>query len=115
MEKLMYEEVANIGDTIRGYDWCPSEAGVESYFEGVVFAKGKTKLATNRYGGWHYVYSIKMTKRIIAGKDKTNSRGGLREGRTVYVPFESSDDKYWLEEYHKLGLTGRVEKIRDAE
>ena len=107
MDKLMYEGLANIGDTIRGYDFTPDPKRESSYIEGVVTAMGKTEMGFD-------AYTIKLTKRVLGGKDKTNSRGGLREGRTFYVPFESSDDKYELEEYHAMGLKGRVEKIGDA-
>ena len=106
MDKLMYEEVANIGDTIRGYDWTPCEERESSYIEGVVIAKGRTEVG--------YAYSVKLTKKITAGKDRTNLRGGELIGKTFYVPFESFEDKYELEEYHAMGLTGRVEKIGDA-
>ena len=101
MEKLMYEGLANIGDTIRGYDWTPISERKTCYIEGVVTAMSR------------YAYQVKLTKKVVNGKDRTNL--GEILGQTFHIPFESSDDKYWLEEYHKLGLTGRVEKIRDAE
>jgi hypothetical protein len=107
MDKLMYEGLANIGDTIRGYDWTPCEERESSYIEGVVTAMGKTKMGFD-------AYTIKLTKRVLGGNDKTNSRGGLRKGTTFYVPFQTTEDKYELEEYHAMGLTGRVEKIGDA-
>lgn len=106
MDKLMYEEVANIGDTIRGYNWTPEPDRESSYIEGVVFAMGRTEVG--------YAYSVKLTKRVINGKDRTNLRGGELIGKTFYIPFETTEDKYELEEYHEMGLTGRVEKIGDA-
>lgn len=102
MERLMYEGLANIGDTIRGYDWTPCPERESSYIEGVVTAMGRN------------AYSVKLTKRIINGKDRTNARDGELIGKTFYIPFETSVDKYELEEYHKMGVTGRVEKIGDA-
>jgi hypothetical protein len=104
MDKLMYEGLANIGDTIRGYDFTPQPERGASYIEGKVFAIGKTK------HGFH-AYSIKLTKKVRHGVDVTSWKELLT---TFYVPFESSDDKYELEEYHAMGLTGRVEKIGDA-
>lgn len=104
MDKLMYEGLANIGDIIRGYDFAPCSKRGAYYIEGKVFEMGKTK------HGFH-AYSIKLIKRVRNGVDVTSWE---ELSKTFYVPFEKSDDKYDLEEYHEMGLTGRVEKIRDA-
>lgn len=101
MDKLMYEGLANIGDTIRGYDWTPCPERESSYIEGVVTAMGRN------------AYQVKLTKKVVQGRDRTKVDRKII-GETFHIPFETSVDEYELEEYHKMGVTGRVEKIGDA-
>ena len=85
---LKYENLANIGDTIRGYDFI---GNTEAYVEGVVTDKGWVK---------HPVTGMELYLgyTILVSKDGVQESFG-REGEIAYVPFESSleyDDRVQL-------------------
>ena len=85
---LKYENLANIGDTIRGYDFYGNK---EAYVEGVVTDKGWVK---------HPITGMELYLgyTILVSKDGVQESFG-REGEIAYVPFESSleyDDRVQL-------------------
>lgn len=79
---LKYENLANVGDKIRAYDFMGNR---EAYIEGTVIEKGDCPLP-------YYAYSIKIEK---------DGAGFGREGDIGYVPFENAFLEY----------DGRVELI----
>ena len=54
-QTLMFENVAEVGDKIRAYDFLPRQDGIESFVEGEIINKG--------YLQSYYCYFIKVTKR----------------------------------------------------
>ena len=89
-----FEELADIGDTIRSYDF----RGMDVYIEGVVIDKGWIKHPTTGvelYKG----YTVRCTKDTMDAGYYSN-----RLHDTVYVPFESSMD-----------YDGRVELVKKVE
>lgn len=73
---LKYENVANIGDTIKAFDFEPMPGREDAYLIGKVIAKGTTE-----YG--YDAYTVEVVK--SPGYEK-------RVGITMYVPFESFMD-----------------------
>lgn len=72
---LKFENLANIGNTIRAYDFY---GNTEAYIEGVVKDKGMTP-------GGYYGYTIDI---------EVDGMGAGREGDTGYVPFETAFMEY---------------------
>ena len=74
---LKYENLANVGDRIRAYDFLGRR---DSYIEGVVTRKGRieTPRGVLMYAG----YTIDIDVDTLGG----------REGDVGYVPFETSLD-----------------------
>jgi len=101
MKTLKYENTANIGDTIKAYDFA-RYGEKESYIQGIVVDKGM--LANKNY----YSYQIKITKVVKNGKDVTEDA----DYKYSYVPFETSDDRDDLKYYHALGQM-RVSNITE--
>lgn len=84
---LKYENVANIGDTIKAFDFEPIPGRPDSFLIGKVIDKG---MVNDSY--------LAYTVEVIDGDDDS------RNGATMYVPFESSMD-----------YDGRVSRISVAE
>jgi len=76
---LKCENIANIGDTIRAYDFQPMEGRVDKFVEGVVVEKG---FVPATMGGGYSAFVIKVTK----------DTDGDRIGTGVLVPFETTFD-----------------------
>ena len=76
---LKFEALANIGDTIRAYDF----RGDDAHIEGTVVAKGWIK---------HPVYGTEMYKGYTILIEKDTMDEGDRVGDEGYVPFESTFD-----------------------
>jgi len=74
---LKYENLANVGDVIRGYDFMGSKG---AYIEGKVIAKGAVEI------NGMYMYDAYT---IIVEKDGAEFG---REGDEMYIPFETSID-----------------------
>lgn len=72
---LKFENLANVGDVIRAYDFYGNR---EAYIEGRVIAKGDCPAG-------YYAYTIKI--------EKDGADFG-REGEEGYVPFETSMLEY---------------------
>ena len=103
-ETLKYENTANIGDTIRGYDFARLGYN-DSYIEGTVVDKGQ---CDDKY---YACYKIKLTKRLVGGKDRTQST--IDAGADVwYVPFETNDDTWNVSTDTKK--IKRVTKVKEA-
>lgn len=83
---LKFENLANVGDVIRGYDFYGNR---EAYIQGKVIAKGKVTIQGQ------YMYDAYT---IIVEKDGAEFG---REGDEMYIPFETSMMEY----------DGRVELI----
>lgn len=85
MKKLKFEGVANVGETIRGYDFKPMVGRNDCFVEGTVEA------VTNEVG--YKAYKVTCTKDVFDGKE--NSKGkGSRVGKIVFVPMEVSFMEY---------------------
>ena len=85
---LKFEALANVGDTIRGYDFIGNK---EAYVEGVVLDKGWIVHPTLGYE-MYLGYTVRVEK------DGVQEDFG-REGDIAYIPFESSleyDDRVVL-------------------
>lgn len=76
---LKYQNLADLGDTIRAYDFAGMK---DAYIEGTVLDKGSIKNADGAYLGYDG-YTIKIMK---DGADFG------REGEIGYIPFETSRD-----------------------
>jgi len=87
---LKYENTAEIGDTIRAYDFEPMPGRRDRYVEGVVKAKGSVS-----YG--YDAFTIEVTEDVAFPADDN------RVGLNVYAPFESD-----------LDYDGRVVLIKKA-
>ena len=87
-----FEELANIGDTIRSYDF----QGMDVYIEGVVIDKGWIKHPTTGHE-LYKGYTVRCTKDTMDAGYYSN-----RLHDTVYVPFEST-----------LDYDGRVELVKE--
>jgi hypothetical protein len=75
---LKYENLANIGDVIRAYDFMGNK---EAFIEGTIIAKGAVHTPSGQY--MYEAYTIKIEK---DGADWN------REGDEGYIPFETSMD-----------------------
>jgi len=104
---LKYENTANIGDTIRGYDFARLGYN-DSYIEGLVVDKGQ---CDDKY---YACYKIKLTKRLVGGKDRTQST--IDAGADIwYVPFETSDDdREFSNPKLQEKVLPRVTKVKEA-
>ena len=78
---LKHEATANIGDTIRSYDF----RGMEEHIEGVVVDKGWIK---------HPVHGFDMYKGYTIRIEKDTLGKGSRVGDLGYVPFETDFMEY---------------------
>ena len=74
---LKYENLANIGDVIRGYDFRGSK---DAYIEGKVIAKGEVVIQD--------IYKYDAYTIVV---EKDGAEFG-REGDEMYIPFETSMD-----------------------
>lgn len=86
---LKFENLANVGDVIRGYDFMGMK---DAYIQGTVTAKGSI---------YHPVEGFYMYEAYTIMVDKDGAGFG-REGDTAYIPFETS-----------MEYDGRVELIQD--
>lgn len=88
---LKFETLANIGDTIRAYDFYGNK---EAYIEGVVVDKGWIK---------HPVTGMELYKGYTIRVAKDGVQESFeREGEIGYVPFETSleyDERVELVDY----------------
>jgi len=101
---LKYENTANIGDTIRGYDFARLGYN-DSYIEGLVVDKGQ---CDDKY---YACYKIKLTKRLVSGEDRTQST--IDAGADIwYVPFETNDDTWNVST--DIKKIERVTKVKEA-
>lgn len=79
MSNLKYSTTAQVGQTIKAYDFRPMEGRKNRYVEGVVVDR------TSLHGA--YVYQIKCT---VDTSYPAEVDGGNRVGHDVYVPMELS-------------------------
>lgn len=81
--KMKFENIAEIGQKIRAYDFQPMPSRDDQFIEGVVVDKGWViHPETGRQFFKGYTISI----------DADSSEGSDRIGDTGYVPFETSFD-----------------------
>lgn len=80
---LKFENVAEIGDTIKAFDFEPMPSREDSYLIGEVVAKG---MIYRSFDGVEYPDFKAYTVRVTGGDDNS------RNGKLLYVPFESSMD-----------------------
>ena len=88
---MKYENVAEIGQKIRAYDFEPIEGREDQYIEGVVLDKGWVA---------HPKTSQKLFKGYTIEIQADCDNDGDRIGDTGYVPFETTFD-----------FDGRVQKV----
>ena len=75
---LKYENLANVGDVIRGYDFMGSKG---AYIEGKVIAKGEVCDGKGRYIFNGYTIIV-----------ETDGAEFGREGEEAYIPYETTMD-----------------------
>lgn len=80
---LKFANLAQIGDTIRAYDFKPHPDRPDRFVEGRVIAKGRVHLG-------HDVYTIVVTRDGDMDENSPRSAFHSRLGQEVYVPFEVS-------------------------
>jgi len=81
-----HEAKAEVGDTIRAYDFQPVEGREDSYIDGVVFAKG---MLTNDLGYEMYSgYGFKIINRVVGGKESDISN---YKDLRMCTPFNDQD------------------------
>ena len=95
---LKYENLAEVGMVIRGYDFRGSKG---AYIEGKVIAKGEVTIQGQ------YMYDAYT---IIVEKDGAEFG---REGETAYIPFETSMDYDGRVELIDLFGANRLRKTVD--
>ena len=78
---LKFEALANIGDTIRSYDF----RGDDAHIQGTVIAKGWIK---------HPTYGTDMYKGYTIRIERDTLGNGSRVGDEGYVPFETDFMEY---------------------
>jgi|TARA_R100000081_G_C4806745_1_gene168099 hypothetical protein len=100
MKKLMFENVAEVGDKIRAYDFIPREERGDCYLEGQVIDKGQMD------NKMYLCYKIKVDKRIWCGNEK-NVKPELS---IRYVPFETDTD-YFEKKFYNRFKVQRVMKL----
>lgn len=81
---LKFEKLAEVGSTIRAYDFKPMLGREDCFVEGKVLAKGDV-------GTGYKAYKIRVTKDVFDGKQFTEmgyKHLGNRVGQEVFVPFQ---------------------------
>lgn len=78
---LKFEALAEVGDTIRSYDF----RGMDEHIQGTVIAKGWIK---------HPTYGTDMYKGYTIRIEKDTLGSGKRVGDEGYVPFETGFMEY---------------------
>lgn len=84
---LKFEEIANVGDLIKAFDFKPSKHCADEYIVGIVREKGFIDGNDQNYAAFtiEVVFDSRDTE-----KDAHAERS--RRHRTMYVPFEVSMD-----------------------
>jgi len=85
MRKLKFQDAAQVGDVIRGYDFKPMEGRNDCFAEGVV------ERVTNEPG--YAAFKITCTKDVFDGEVQPKGKHS-RVGRIVYIPLEVSFMEY---------------------
>jgi hypothetical protein len=83
---LKFEKVAEVGSTIRAYDFKPMLGREDCFVEGKVLAKGDV-------GCGYKAFKIVVTKDVFGGEVLKKGKES-RLGREVFVPFEVSFMEY---------------------
>jgi hypothetical protein len=92
---LKFENTANVGDTIKAYDFQPMDDRPDMYIEGVVVSKGDCLVEympgvkVSQFQG----YTINVTKSVSGIKENTDFDQS-RVGSEMYVPFQMSMLEY---------------------
>lgn len=86
MKKLKFEGIANVGDTIRGYDFKPMVGRNDCYVEGTV--EGMTTETGYK------AFKVTCTKDVFDGIENKRGEKGSRVGKVVFVPMEVSFMEY---------------------
>jgi hypothetical protein len=84
---LKFESLAEVGSTIRAYDFKPMLGREDSFVEGRVTEKGLT-------AGGFKGFTIICTKDVFGGEVMKEGKDGSRVGQNVYIPFETSFMEY---------------------
>lgn len=88
---MKFENVANIGDTIKAFDFKPMDDRPDMYIEGVVIDKGDCLVEympgvkVSQFKG----YTVRVTK-SVSGINENTEFDQSRVGNEIYVPFEMS-------------------------
>jgi len=83
---MKFEKVAEVGSTIRAYDFKPMLGREDCFVEGRVIAKGDV-------GCGYKAFKIVVTKDVFGGEVLKKGKES-RLGREVFVPFEVSFMEY---------------------
>lgn len=83
---LKFQNIAQVGDTIRAYDFRPMAGRGDAYVEGAVTA------ITNEPG--YMSFKITVTADKFLGDVETVAHEDNRIGQDVFVPMETSFQEY---------------------
>jgi hypothetical protein len=78
---LKFETTANIGDTIKAFDFEPCEGRADKFLQGVVLEKG-------------WVGATEQDRFLAYTVGVTDSHKESRIGEVMYVPFEVDFDDF---------------------
>lgn len=84
---LKFAKIAQVGQTIRAYDFKPMAGREDCYVEGKVIAVGNV-------GVGYSAYEIICGRDVYDGVRQQEGEKGSRVGQIVYVPFEVSFMEY---------------------
>lgn len=84
---LKFAKIAQVGQTIRAYDFKPMVGRADCYVEGKVIAVGNV-------GVGYSAYEIICGRDVYDGVRQQEGEKGSRVGQIVYVPFEVSFMEY---------------------
>ena len=101
-KKLMFEDIADVGDKIRAFDFMPQADRGDYFIEGIVIEKGLLDLKD------YLSYKICLTKVVRNNVDVTDKS----ICKYSYVPFETDCDN-WEHKHYPHG-TFRVMNINKA-
>jgi hypothetical protein len=89
---LKYENVAQVGDVIKAYDFEPMSDRKDSYLIGEVVKKGKVYGKPNPEMAHEVYLGDAYTIKVIESSSSSESFDARRMGQEMIVPFETSMD-----------------------
>lgn len=103
MAQLKFENLAKVGDTIRGLDFEPRPGRADCYIEGPVVEVRSAEEHARQTGRWYGCYVIRIERDTMADDQHT------RVGDLGFVPFETTFDFD-----DRVQLVARADALRRA-